>query len=108
MVILAMSDGGIVSIDQDKTYFAGCQTCDYGSNYINNIRITTIKYILSISVEKMYEHALSEGDMMKILLPNCESIQAMQELDFLQWLVKEVKTIVLKNDASLTFDIVKR
>ena len=58
----------IKKINYNEDYFEGCETCDYGSQYINNLEIienddTTI----IITIDNMYEYAFSEADLMKLL-----------------------------------------
>lgn len=46
--LIKMIDGGILNIETDNESYAGCDTCDYGSKYINYITITMSQYILTI------------------------------------------------------------
>lgn len=58
----------IKDVEYDTTFWGGCPTCDYGSNYIN-------KFIIfydngeydKFKIEKMYEYLISEADLMKVL-----------------------------------------
>lgn len=73
-----------VKYDNDFTY--GCETCDYGSNYVSNIEFlledgTPIK----IETEQMYEYTLTESDYMQ-LLANSNDIQ-----DFYRNMFKLIK-----------------
>ena len=93
-LMIKMVDGGMVNYRDDSTYFAGCETCDYGSEYITDIVITLTKYQIDIETNRMYEYALSEGDMLKILLSNYESIKLMTEKEFIAWLkFKLIETV---------------
>lgn len=62
-----------VYYDNDFTY--GCETCDYGSNYISNIEIILEDgQIIKIETNQMYDYTLTESDYMQ-LLTNSNDIQ---------------------------------
>lgn len=85
-MLLKMVDGGVLNITQDKDYISGCETCDYGSCYINyfDIELTTMK--IHIKSSQMFEYPLSEGHMMKVILQSVNEIQNMMEKEFANWL----------------------
>ena len=85
MELIKMIDGGMVDYTDNSSYISGCPTCDYGSEYINDIEITLTKHKIRARTNQMYEHAISEGQMMKVLLCNYNAIQAMTEKEFLVW-----------------------
>lgn len=91
---LTMIDGGLVNYKDDQCYYEGCPTCDYGSEYITEIDVTLTQYKIHISTNKMYDYALSEGDMLKIFLSNCNLIQSMTEKEFIDWLKTKLLEIV--------------
>ena len=68
-ILMPMLDGGIVNWEDDMQSYGGCPTCDYGSEYINDITITLTKHKIHVVLNQMYTHALSEGDVMRLLLP---------------------------------------
>lgn len=88
-VILKMIDGGIVNIVSDRDYSEGCETCDYGSSYVNEFDVELTKFNIHLEAEQMYEYPLSEGDMMKVILRNAVEISNMTEEDFAVWLKKQ-------------------
>lgn len=92
--MLEFVDGGMVSIDTDKEAYAGCETCDYGSEYIDNIEIVLTKYKIKASVSQMYEYVFTSGDLMKIILTNITEIQKMTEKQFCDWFEQMLKTKV--------------
>ena len=63
-MILKLTDGGIVNIETDNDYIAGCPTCDYGSEYINDIVITTTKFKAMFKISQMYDYVYS--DLLKL------------------------------------------
>lgn len=93
-MLIKMIDGGLVNYN-DNTYFSsGCPTCDYGSEYVNEIDITLTHYSIHIKTNQMYEYVLSEGDMMKLFLSEYNTIQTMTEKEFVDWLKEQIYKIV--------------
>lgn len=43
-MLIKMIDGGIANYEDNSYRFCGCPTCDYGSEYINEIDITLTHY----------------------------------------------------------------
>jgi desulfoferrodoxin (superoxide reductase-like protein) len=89
-----MVDGGLVYYDDDKESYSGCPTCNYGSEYINDINIKLTKHKIHIVLNQMYDYVVSEGDMMEIFLTNNNDIQAMTEEQFIAWLKIKVEEIM--------------
>ena len=84
-VILPMLDGGIVDYSDDWESYPGCETCDYGSEYITEIFITLTKHKIHVKLNNMYEYAISESGIMKTILPEYENIKEMTEKEFADW-----------------------
>lgn len=84
-MLINMVDGGIVNYDDNCYSYGGCPTCDYGSEYINEINITLTKYTIYVKINQMYEYVLSEGQMMKLFLSEYNTIQTMTEKEFTNW-----------------------
>lgn len=62
-----------INYDEDST--GGCETCDYGSSYVNEIEITLEDgTYTNIKVDQMYKYALSESDYMQ-LISNSNTLQ---------------------------------
>ena len=89
--LIDLKNGAIKSIDYDTWSAPGCDTCDYGSRYVNEYDFVLSKGTLHIEVNNMYEYAFSEGDMMKILLSNIEEIKELTESEFVNWIIYEIK-----------------
>ncbi|TPG77713.1 hypothetical protein EEL32_22555 [Brevibacillus laterosporus] len=85
-MLLSMKDGRIINIASDSSYSPGCETCDYGSSYINEFSIQLTTGVINIEVDQMFEFALSDGYMMQLILPNVEKIKEMTEKEFCDWL----------------------
>ncbi|MCR8982644.1 hypothetical protein [Brevibacillus laterosporus] len=71
-MLLNMKDGGIEKIESDNSFSPGCESCDYGSSYINEFEIYMTTGKIEIKVDQMYEYALTDGYMMQLILPNVE------------------------------------
>lgn len=70
-----LTDGNIVSIEEDSCSYKGCPTCDFGSEYIKELTFAVEvdwspnKQIVKIKSNTMYEYAeeLSTANMIKLL-----------------------------------------
>lgn len=89
-MLIKMIDGGMLNYQDGTQCYLGCPTCNYGSEYINEMWITLTKHNLYIKVNQMYNFAISEGKMMVLFLSNCNEIQAMTEKEFIDWLKKKL------------------
>ena len=102
-MLIKMIDGGMINYSDDTSYISGCPTCDYGSEYINEIRIDLIKYKIFVKLNQMYDFALSEGEMIKLFLSNYNEIQGLTEKEFIDWIKQKLYEIV-QGDG----DVIKR
>lgn len=105
-MLIKMVDGGLVNYEDDHYFYGGCPTCDYGSEYINEIDITLTHYKLHIKTNQMYEYALSEGQMIKLFLNEYNAIQTMTENEFIEWFKKKLCEIVC-DECIQKFDVVE-
>lgn len=93
-MLIKMIDGGMVNYSDDQSYTSGCPTCDYGSEYINEIRIDLTKYKIFVKLNQMYDFALSEGEMIKLFLSNYNEIQGLTEKEFIDWIKQKLYEII--------------
>ena len=84
-MLIKMVDGGIVNYTDDCYHYDGCPTCDWGSEYINEIDVTLTKYNIHVKTNQMYEYVLSEGQMIKLFLSEYNTIQTLTENEFIDW-----------------------
>lgn len=84
-MLIKMIDGGLVNYMDDCYSYSGCPTCDYGSEYINEIDIILTQYKIHVKTNQMYEYVLSEGQMMALFLSEYNTIQTMTEWLFVEW-----------------------
>lgn len=99
-MIIKMADGGIISIETDADCTRGCDTCDYGSVYINEIIIRLTKFEIQAGVRQMYEYMLSEGDIMRIMISHNDEIKTMTEDEFAKWFKDQIYNIIDQSNES--------
>lgn len=85
-MLIKMLDGGILNYEDGCYCYEGCPTCNYGSEYINEIDITLMHHMIHIKTNQMYEYALSEGQMVRLFLTEYDTIRTMTEKEFIDWL----------------------
>ena len=94
MSLLKLEDGELINFREDHYYSDGCETCDYGSSYVQDFTIETIKGNYYFNMSQMYEYPVSHEFMFKTILPNVEVIKQMTIKEFIAWITKELE----KND----------
>ena len=81
---IAFADGNeLLGLDEDHYSYGGCPTCDYGSEYINEITLYTTNYIIETVFNQMYEYTFSVSDGIRILAVDLGS---MTESEFIQYI----------------------
>ena len=76
----------IKKVNYDENFEYGCETCDYGSSYVNEIEIIfEDDTYTNIKVDRMYKYALTESDYMQ-LIANSNNID-----DFCVNIIKKLK-----------------
>lgn len=89
-MLIKMIDGGMENYRDNSYSYDGCPTCDWGSEYINEIDITLTRYTIHVETNQMYEYVLSEGQMMKLFLSEYDTIQSMTEDKFVTWFKEQL------------------
>lgn len=92
-MLIKMIDGGLVNYNDDTMHYAGCPTCDYGSQYINDIYVELTTHNIHASLDSMYSYAISEGNMIKLFLQEYNTIQKMTEKQFIAWFKDKINVI---------------
>ena len=96
-MLIKMVNGGLVNYTDDCYHYDGCPTCDFGSEYINEIDVTLTRHKIHVRTNQMYEYVLSEGQMIRLFLSEYNTIQAMTEKEFIDWF-KEQLLDITKDD----------
>lgn len=102
-MLIKMLDGGVKDILEDRNSSSGCETCDYGSSYVNEISFILTSGTFTIISDTMYDYALSDGQIMKIILPNISEINNMTELEFVKWIEVEFDKEVQSDSLTYNF-----
>lgn len=81
---IKFADGNeLISYDDDSMFYSGCPTCDYGSEYINDITVETTNYSITATFNQMYEYAFTTSDAIRIF---AKDFSRMTEDDFVKYL----------------------
>lgn len=81
---IKLADGNEFISYKDYTYsYGGCPTCNYGSEFINEITIITTHYTIEIKLNQMYGYAFSQSDAIKIFATN---LHDMSEDEFVKYI----------------------
>lgn len=87
---IKFTDGNeLISYDDDSYHYDGCPTCNYGSEYINEITIKTTNYTIDIKLNQMYDYAFSQADAIKIFAG--ADLRQMNESEFIDYIEKTFK-----------------
>ena len=100
-MLINMVDGGLVDYDDDFYHYDGCPTCDYGSEYINEVDITLTHYEIHVETNQMYRYVLSEGQMIRLFLSEYNTIQAMTEKEFIDWFKNKLRELTDESNADI-------
>lgn len=100
-MIIKLVDGAIMNIDVDGYKVNGCETCDYGSRYCQDLYIYFTKYKLVVEIVKEYEFLLSLSDVIIMFTQNLDYIKTMTEQQTIEWIIEYLKEKINKvNDYS--------
>lgn len=101
-MLIKMIDGGLENYVDDCWHMDGCPTCDWGSEYVNEIDITLTKYKIHVRTNQMYDYVLSEGQMIRLFLSEYNTIEKMTEKEFIEWF-KEKLCEITSNEFEESF-----
>lgn len=94
---IKFADGNELEYYNDSTYcYGGCPTCDYGSEYINEISIWTTNYHIDIELNQMYEYAFSTADAIMIFAIDMHNMSEKQFLDYVKTKFEEYDSTLKK------------
>ena len=88
---IKFADGNeLISYDDDTYSSSGCPTCDYGSEYVNEITIRTTNYNVNININCMYEFGFSISDAIKMFAVD---LKGMTEVEFIEYIKEEFEKV---------------
>lgn len=97
-MVLKMVDGGIVDIEYDSYCDSwGCETCGYGSSYINSIVIILTSRTLEITLDNEYEYAMNESFLIKYFASNTHLFTTFSEEQFVTYLKENFKEAIVRD-----------
>lgn len=106
-LLIQMIDGGIEEIITDTESWGGCETCDYGSSYINEFDVRFTTGLFEVRVDNMYDYAMSEGYLMELFIKNIDKIRASTEEEVMQWIENTINDEFCHVD-NLTFEFIPK
>lgn len=90
----------IKKVNYDEDFEYGCETCDWGSSYVNEIEIIfEDDTYTNIKIDRMYKYALTESDYMQ-LIANSNNID-----EFCVNIIKKLKSKAYKHINSLNDEV---
>ena len=99
--IIKLDDGGLVDIMTGQQYNPGCPTCDYGSDYIDNITMYFSKYKFSLETHKMYDYAMNTATIIKII---ANRPKVLTERMFIDYFIDSLKEISSSSYSEFKFE----
>jgi len=76
-MLLKLKGSDLLDVKYDFDFDKGCETCDYGSNYLSEVTFIFNNAKMIVKAEQMYEFPINEGRLMKWLLSENEEISKM-------------------------------
>lgn len=108
-MIFELFDAEVLSIDTDKNYEAGyCPTCDYGSSYINTLKIETTNYIIDIEIKDDDEYLMSDDFVIKLFCQNLYTFENSTEEEFIKLIENKIYDKFLVDSIDCTVEIIKK
>ena len=95
--IIKLKDANIVEISTDSASFSGCETCDYGSSYINEIHFLFddgTSELFQISQE--YSYICSEQDLILFFINNLDALAEITKEELSEIFEEENKYALIK------------
>lgn len=65
--IMTLKDGGVRAIKCDCERSSGCPTCNYGSSYVNFVKIQLDSCTINIGFDMMYHYGLRDHDSNEVI-----------------------------------------
>ena len=95
--IVKLKDVNIIEISTDSFSYSGCETCDYGSSYINEIHFwfdDGTSELFQISQE--YEYICSEQDLILFFVNNSDALAKITKKELSEIFAEENRYTLIK------------
>lgn len=90
--LIRLLDGEVLDFKEDAFCAgSGCETCNYGSSYVQDFTVVTTQGTWLFEVDNMYESAISHDFMFKTVLPKFKEFEAMTVGNFIAWLAATIQ-----------------
>lgn len=94
MINIAFADGNkLINFTDDAYAYRRCPTCDYGSEYINDVEIRTTNYTIKATFNQMYEYAFSTEKAIRIFAVDLKSMTEKEFVDYVETQLKEIGSL---------------
>lgn len=105
--LFKLKDGFLISFDIDNwCESSGCETCNFGSEYINECNIIFSDYLVNIKISEMYEYAISTDFWIKLFCQNCLIFTSMTQKEVINFIENKIKEIDTHYDNE--FNVIKK
>lgn len=89
--IVKLTDGAIIDILYNQSYWRMCDTCDYGSKYINEWWVKTTNHVIHVKYNNHGGYCVSENWILQLFLQNLDKIKNMSQVDLFNFITNEVR-----------------
>lgn len=94
--LLTLADGDLLGFKEDHDASGGCETCYYGSSYVQDFTVDTTLGSWRFDLEQMYEYPVSHEFLFQTILPAVQEIQSMTIEGFIEWLSEKFRGLEAK------------
>lgn len=84
--LIQLQDGAILEFSEDHYSSSGCESCDYGSSYVQDFTVKTSAGDFRRELSQMYDYPISHDFLFKAILPNVALFNTMTIREFIAWL----------------------
>lgn len=93
-ILVPLKDGGITSINTNDYGRSGCETCDYGSEYVNEIDFIVTTGKVSVKASMMYEYPISSivsvSDIILMFVKKEDELKEIREDQLGKWFKEQI------------------
>lgn len=106
-MLINMLDGGLLDINSESFQTLGCITCNYGRCAVNNYQFIFTHCSIELHIENNDEdeYALTEADMMIIMLSCIKEIEKLKETEFEDFIKNKIQEKVKNKNCIIEVNI---